>query len=112
MAELLPLKVYHFTLIHAYSYSHLLPFQLPPQHNPMLVIPCGHTVCRTCSKKTKYCCICGCPAQSTAENTGLQRIITDFQSQERAKREGTTLISIDFFRDQASGLKEGEVFLI
>lgn len=71
--------------------SHICPncenLMLPTQHNPMLVIPCGHTVCRTCSKKTKYCCICGCPAQSAAENTGLQHIITDFQSQERAKKE-------------------------
>ena len=54
----------------------------------MLLIPCGHTLCRICTHKTKHCRLCDCPVQSATDNISLQQIITDFQSQERARKEG------------------------
>ncbi|XP_045169631.2 uncharacterized protein LOC123532289 [Mercenaria mercenaria] len=66
--------------------SHVCPtcekLMMPPNASPMLLIPCGHTLCNTCSKKTKYCAMCGCVVQSSTLNIMLQQIITNFHTKQ------------------------------
>jgi len=53
---------------------------LPPEHSPILIIPCGHTFCKGCledmKKKAKYACpFCRIKIQSQAPNISLQKLI-------------------------------------
>ncbi|XP_060606472.1 uncharacterized protein LOC132758792 [Ruditapes philippinarum] len=81
--------------------SHVCPtcekLMMPPNASPMLLIPCGHTLCSTCSKKTKFCAICGCAVQSSTLNIMLQQIITNFhtkQTHRQTTRKSTVSSSV------------------
>lgn len=62
--------------------SHVCPLceklMMPPDSSPMLLIPCGHTLCTYCCKKTRVCGLCGTSVQSSILNSVLQEIITGF----------------------------------
>ena len=55
-------------------------FQVPPHFSPMLLVPCGHTLCKHCSKRTKYCGMCGSAVESHTPNAMLEQIITNYNS--------------------------------
>ena len=57
-----------------------------PRHTPMAAIPCGHTYCQTCLRDCKKCPTCQTVVQSTAVNTVIQQIITDFKVQKEKER--------------------------
>lgn len=44
----------------------------------MLIIPCGHNVCRQCSKEDDLCAICSCEIQSFTRNIMLKQVISNF----------------------------------
>ncbi|ELT92909.1 hypothetical protein CAPTEDRAFT_218039 [Capitella teleta] len=62
--------------------SHYCPqcstLMVPPTSSPMLLIPCGHTVCQRCSKVTS-CSVCNNNVTSVASNIMIQQIIVDFE---------------------------------
>lgn len=66
--------------------SHICPtcdkLMMPPNASPMLLIPCGHTLCNSCCVKAKFCAICGCSTQSSTLNIMLQQIITNFHTKQ------------------------------
>ena len=57
-----------------------------PRHTPMAAIPCGHTYCQTCLRDCKKCPTCQTLVKSTAVNTVMQQIITDFKVQREKER--------------------------
>lgn len=57
-----------------------------PRHTPMAAIPCGHTYCQTCLRDCKKCPTCQTVVRSTAVNTVIQQIITDFKVQKEKER--------------------------
>jgi len=57
-----------------------------PRHMPMAAIPCGHTYCQTCLRDCKKCPTCQTVVRSTAVNTVMQGIITDFKEQKEKER--------------------------
>ena len=57
-----------------------------PRHTPMAAIPCGHTYCQTCLRDCKRCPTCQTVVKSTAVNTVMQQIITDFKVQKEKER--------------------------
>lgn len=57
-----------------------------PRHTPMAAIPCGHTYCQTCLQDCKKCPTCQTVVKSTAVNTVMQQIITDFKVQKEKER--------------------------
>ena len=57
-----------------------------PRHTPMAAIPCGHTYCQTCLRDCKKCPTCQTVVKSTAVNTVMQQIITDFKVQKEKER--------------------------
>lgn len=57
-----------------------------PRHTPMAAIPCGHTYCQTCLRDCKKCPTCQTVVRSTAVNTVMQGIITDFKEQKEKER--------------------------
>ncbi|KXJ16073.1 uncharacterized protein LOC110236326 [Exaiptasia diaphana] len=56
------------------------------RHTPMALIPCGHTLCKECLKDCNKCPSCQSRVSSSAENTVLKQIISDFLSQKERKR--------------------------
>ncbi|XP_055871798.1 uncharacterized protein LOC106078670 isoform X3 [Biomphalaria glabrata] len=50
------------------------------QHVPMMVIPCGHTLCKTCSEKRNSCPSCDCPIKSLTINIMLQQVIQEYHT--------------------------------
>ncbi|KAL5006618.1 hypothetical protein ScPMuIL_015424 [Solemya velum] len=65
--------------------SHYCPkcqaLMIPPTVSPVLLIPCGHTVCDVCAKRYGLCPSCDCHVSSKTGNIMLQQIILDFHSQ-------------------------------
>lgn len=57
-----------------------------PRHTPMAAIPCGHTYCQACLRDCKKCPTCQTVVKSTAVNTVIQQIITDFKVQKEKER--------------------------
>ena len=57
-----------------------------PRHVPLAAIPCGHTFCQACLRDCKKCPTCQTVIRSTAVNTVLQQIITDFKAQKEKER--------------------------
>lgn len=57
-----------------------------PRHTPMAAIPCGHTYCQTCLQDCKKCPTCQTVVKSTAVNTVMQQIITDFKVHKEKER--------------------------
>lgn len=57
-----------------------------PRHTPMAAIPCGHTYCQACLRDCKKCPTCQTVVKSTAVNTVMQQIISDFKVQKEKER--------------------------
>ena len=57
-----------------------------PRHTPMAAIPCGHTFCQACLRDCKKCPTCQTVVKSTAVNTVIQQIISDFKMQKEKER--------------------------
>ncbi|RUS80241.1 hypothetical protein EGW08_012006 [Elysia chlorotica] len=47
---------------------------------PMMVIPCGHTLCKACSEGRQNCPSCDCRIVSLTVNIMLQQVIQEYQS--------------------------------
>ncbi|XP_035688961.1 uncharacterized protein LOC118424492 [Branchiostoma floridae] len=58
---------------------------VPPDHRPMLVIPCGHTFCSACVRHTDTCPGCGQEVSSLTCNIMLQQIIMEYKSKRKPK---------------------------
>ena len=56
------------------------------KYTPMAAIPCGHTFCQSCLRECKKCPTCQTTIRSTAVNTVMQGIITDFKEQKEKER--------------------------
>eukprot|EP01135_Chromosphaera_perkinsii_P002817 Nk52_evm7s228 gene=Nk52_evmTU7s228 len=62
----------------------------PPAHSPMLLVPCGHTICQRClgekilqgsSEGVKYTCLeCQHPVTSYTRNVALQQVISHYSA--------------------------------
>ena len=48
------------------------------EHTPMLLVPCGHTLCKHCSASHSSCRLCGTRVASLTTNIMLQQIIREF----------------------------------
>ena len=52
---------------------------LPPDNQPFILFPCGHTFCKVCinayAKEKKKCPFCRTPVASMAPNISLQNLI-------------------------------------
>ncbi|CAH1238503.1 Hypp5597 [Branchiostoma lanceolatum] len=58
---------------------------VPPDHRPMLVIPCGHTFCTACVRHTDTCPGCGQEVSSLTCNIMLQQIIVENKNKRKPK---------------------------
>ncbi|XP_066302103.1 uncharacterized protein [Branchiostoma lanceolatum] len=58
---------------------------VPPDHRPMLVIPCGHTFCTACVRHTDTCPGCGEEVSSLTCNIMLQQIIVEYKNKRKPK---------------------------
>ncbi|XP_067649644.1 uncharacterized protein [Haliotis asinina] len=56
------------------------------QFTPLLLIPCGHTVCRECCQGRELCPECYCSIGSTTCNIMLQQIIQEYQGKKTVQR--------------------------
>ncbi|XP_046551701.1 uncharacterized protein LOC124261423 [Haliotis rubra] len=56
------------------------------QFTPLLLIPCGHTVCRECSQGRELCPECYCSIGSTTCNIMLQQIIQEYQGKKTMQK--------------------------
>lgn len=56
------------------------------RHTPMALIPCGHTLCKDCTSDCTKCPSCQSRVTSSAVNTVLKQIISDFLAQKERKR--------------------------
>ncbi|XP_005098844.1 uncharacterized protein LOC101859639 [Aplysia californica] len=57
---------------------------LSSSHIPMMVIPCGHTLCKSCSEGRSYCPSCDCPVVSLTVNIMLQQVIQEYHAHPKA----------------------------
>ena len=55
-----------------------LNLQTTLEHIPMLLVPCGHTLCKHCSSSHSNCRLCGTRVASLTTNIMLQQIIQEF----------------------------------
>ena len=46
----------------------------------MMVIPCGHTLCKLCSEGLKICPFCNSPVVSLTVNIMLQQVIQEYHA--------------------------------
>ncbi|KAH7825793.1 putative Zinc finger protein [Monocercomonoides exilis] len=75
----------------------------PPEHSPMILVPCGHTFCSSCipyiykqskaeAHRQNHCPLCRVSITSVAPNRNLQKIIEEYlKAQDR--RDNTKLSS-------------------
>ncbi|XP_071101895.1 uncharacterized protein [Haliotis cracherodii] len=56
------------------------------QFTPLLLIPCGHTVCRECCQGRELCPECYCSIGSTTCNIMLQQIIQEYQGKKTVQK--------------------------
>lgn len=62
-------------------------------HCPVLVSPCGHTLCEQCSGRQCYCPVCHCFIETQLSNVALHRLITQHhqhQQQQPTHSDGVT----------------------
>lgn len=63
-------------------------------HSPVLVSPCGHTLCEQCSGRQCYCPVCHCFIETQLSNVALHRLITQHhqyqQQQQPTDSDGVT----------------------
>ncbi|ESO87945.1 hypothetical protein LOTGIDRAFT_165965 [Lottia gigantea] len=66
----------------SYLPSHLCPVctvsMVSSKNSPMLLIPCGHTVCQHCSDQSQMCAVCDCDVTNVTCNIMLQQIIQEY----------------------------------
>jgi len=48
----------------------------------MLLGPCGHTICRMCTRSRDDCPVCHCTVTSTTFNILLQQIVIDYRNKQ------------------------------
>ena len=64
--------------------THLCPvcqkLMLSPRHMPMMIIPCGHSICHNCSSGQTICPSCQSQLSSMIENTTLKQIILEHKN--------------------------------
>ena len=71
---------------------------LPPNNQPYILFPCGHTFCKGCietiAKQKKMCPFCRCKYNSMAPNLSLQNLVMmandknqDYLAQLKKKRD-------------------------
>ncbi|CAL1539656.1 unnamed protein product, partial [Lymnaea stagnalis] len=53
---------------------------LSSKNIPMMVIPCGHTLCKACSQGRQTCTSCDCPVVSLTVNIMLQQVIQEYHA--------------------------------
>lgn len=49
-----------------------------PEQAPTLMVPCGHTLCKSCAQSHAACQLCGNIINSLTTNIMLQQIIQEF----------------------------------
>ncbi|KAH9492941.1 hypothetical protein Btru_023894 [Bulinus truncatus] len=64
----------------SHSCSFCKNLMLSSKHVPVMVIPCGHTLCKSCSEKRDTCPSCKCPISSITINIMLQQIIQEYHT--------------------------------
>ena len=74
--------------------------QLSSSHIPMMIIPCGHTLCKACSEGRKTCPSCDCPIVSLTVNIMLQQVIQEYHSHPQSSMSQSNL------RNQELGKKD------
>ncbi|XP_069110632.1 uncharacterized protein [Argopecten irradians] len=60
---------------------------LPPNHAPIINIPCGHSVCETCCEETELCPSCHCNVSTKTCNLMLLQIIQGYHSEKSRRNE-------------------------
>ncbi|KAK3596340.1 hypothetical protein CHS0354_038740 [Potamilus streckersoni] len=50
------------------------------KHAPSILIPCGHTLCSSCAKQSRFCPFCGSHIKSHTTNIMLQHIIEEYHN--------------------------------
>ncbi|KAK2167731.1 hypothetical protein NP493_1265g00062 [Ridgeia piscesae] len=75
MCDRVPGMLSHYCVICA---SHMVP----PACAPMLLGPCGHTICRMCTRSRDDCPVCHCTVTSTTFNILLQQIVIDYRNKQ------------------------------
>ncbi len=58
----------------------LVSLQIPPDHSPMLLIPCGHSFCKTCSASSGECLMCHQVRKLNCEQFAERSIFQDWRS--------------------------------
>ncbi|KAK7493209.1 hypothetical protein BaRGS_00015546 [Batillaria attramentaria] len=85
--------------------SHRCPLcstlMLQAEHLPMLVVPCGHTICKVCAGSHNTCRLCGTRVASLTTNIMLQQIIQEFHRKRNRRRAGNANTSNS--QDPSSG---------
>lgn len=49
----------------------------------MMLIPCGHTLCKSCAQETRSCPYCYCSVESTKLNIVLHQVIKEYHTQDK-----------------------------
>ncbi|KAL3832271.1 hypothetical protein ACJMK2_023930 [Sinanodonta woodiana] len=50
------------------------------KHAPSILIPCGHTLCSSCARQSRFCPFCGSQLKSHTTNIMLQHIIEEYHN--------------------------------
>lgn len=68
-----------------------LQLMIGQSHCPVLVSPCGHTLCEQCSSRQCYCPVCHCLIDSRLNNVALQRVIIEHHQQQQQQQQQTDM---------------------
>ncbi|KAK3108488.1 hypothetical protein FSP39_008990 [Pinctada imbricata] len=85
--------------------SHYCPLchklMLSPEHSPTILVPCGHSVCQSCSDYRSTCPTCRSNIASKTCNIMLQQIIQDYHSnRENVTRQKETSYKPSVYTEQ------------
>ncbi|XP_059171333.1 CDK-activating kinase assembly factor MAT1-like isoform X2 [Physella acuta] len=53
------------------------------ENQPMMLIPCGHTLCKSCAQETRSCPNCYCSVETTKLNSVLHQVIKEYHTQDK-----------------------------
>ncbi|BFY97833.1 hypothetical protein BsWGS_00874 [Bradybaena similaris] len=62
---------------------------LSSRNLPTMVIPCGHTFCKSCLEDKQMCPTCDCPVLSLTVNIMLQQVIQEYHASYASSRQNT-----------------------